>query len=375
MQLPPELQREVMTLVEQTLQRSAWPMRRTLKVLDIPPASYYRWRKAARWEQPRSRSPTGSMYELLDTERRAIINYALKHPEVRHRELAWRMLDAGVCSVSSSSVYRVLREANLVCRWRPSPRVKGAGREARPSRPDEQWQTDIKYVRVGERNYYLLSFMDVYSRYIVHHALLTCMDGLSVSTEAAAAIETLPTQQRSAANDESQPSPGSICSASMHRDEPKPRNDESKTRRPDIQSDHGSGFIAREFAETLRASGVTHKKIRPHTPTDNAEIERYHRTIGERIDEHDLTDFTQAKAVIAGIIDNYNHVRLHSALSFLRPVDYYRGNPETLLAERRRKLITARQLRKQENIRLRQRLLPWPEAKTVSYPKKRSVSL
>ena len=45
--------------------------------------------------RPRSRSGAGSMYELLDSERRAIIDYALKHPEVRHRELAWRMLDEG----------------------------------------------------------------------------------------------------------------------------------------------------------------------------------------------------------------------------------------------------------------------------------------
>ena len=339
-QLPPELQNEVMTLVEQTRQRSRWPIQRTLKALEIPPASYYRWRRAEAWEKPRSRSPTGSMYELLDSERQAIIDYALKHPQVRHRELAWRMLDEGVCGVSSSSVYRLLREANLVCRWKPKAKVKGSGRDAKPGWPDQKWQTDIKYIRVGARNYYLLSFMDVYSRYIVHHELLTCMDGLSVSTEAAAAIETL----------------------------------DSDTR-PDIQSDHGSGFIAREFAETLSDSGVTHTKIRPHTPTDNAEIERYHRTIGDQIDEHDLEDYTQAKAVIASIIDNYNHVRLHSALLFLRPVDYYRGDPEALLAERRRKLRTARELRKQENIRLRQRLLPWPEAETVSYPTRRTVSL
>ena len=84
---------------------------------------------------------------------------------------------------------------------------------------------------------------------------------------------------------------------------------------------------------------------------------------------------TQAKTVIASIIDNYNHIRLHSALSFLRPVDYYRGHPEALLAERRRKLRTARALRKQENIRLRQRLLPWTEVETVCYPRRRTVSL
>ena len=92
--------------------------------------------------------------------------------------------------------------------------------------------------------------MDVYSRYIVHHELLRWMDGLSVSIEAAAAIGTLDGEAR-----------------------------------PDIQSDHGSGFIAREFAETLSETGVTHKKIRPHTPTDNAEIERCQRTIGEQIAE------------------------------------------------------------------------------------------
>jgi len=40
----------------------------------------------------------------------------------------------------------------------------------------------------GARNYYLLSFMDVYSRYIVHHELLAWMDGQGVSVEASAAI-------------------------------------------------------------------------------------------------------------------------------------------------------------------------------------------
>jgi len=339
-QLPPELQREVMALVTQTRQRSGWPARRTLRTLEIVPASYYRWRRQAAWTLPPIRSPAGSLYELLEAERQAVTRYALEHPEVRHRELAWRMLDEGVCGVSSSSVYRVLREADLVCQWKPKAKVQGTGRDARPSRPDEMWQTDIKYVRVGERNYYLLSFLDVYSRYIVHHELLACMDGRSVATEAAAALETL-----------------------------------DRPVRPDIQSDHGSGFVAREFAETLREAGVTHKKIRPHTPTDNAEIERCQRTLGDQIAGHDLEDFTQAKGVIAGIVAEYNDVRLHSALSFLRPVDYYRGHPEALLAERRRKLRTARELRKQENIRLRQRLLPWTEAETVTYPKRRSVSL
>lgn len=91
-----------------------------------------------------------------------------------------------VVALSTSSVYRVSREANRVCGWKPRLKVKGSGRGEPPRRPDERWQTDIQYVRVGARNDYRLSFMDVYSRYIVHHERLTCMDGQSVSAEAAA---------------------------------------------------------------------------------------------------------------------------------------------------------------------------------------------
>jgi len=236
--MPRELQQEVMALVRQTKARSGWPAERTLKVLEISRASYQRWVKSDPQAVPAPRSAPTAMY----------VAYALKHPEIRHRELAWRMLDEEVCAVSAATVYRVLREAGLVCRWKPPVRVKGTGREARPSGPNELWQTDIKYVRGSAGNYYLLSFMDVYSRYIVHHALLRWMDGLTVSTEAAAALEKL-----------------------------------DGLARPLIQSDHGSGFISREFAETLSEFGVTHKKIRPHTPTDNAEIERYHRTLDERL--------------------------------------------------------------------------------------------
>jgi len=206
----------------------------------------------------------------------------------------------------------------------PEDKAKGSGKPALPTKPDQLWRTDIPYTKVKERNYYLLAFIDAYSRYVVHHELLSRMDGLSVSIAAAAAIETLP-----------------------------------KEVRPTIQSDHGSAFIAGEFAKTLSESGVGHSLIRPRTPTDNALIERFNRTLGEKLEEFELENFTQAKEVIDDIIRHYNHERLHSSLNFLRSVDYYRGNPDALLAERRRKLQQARELRKQENLKLRQGMIPW----------------
>ena len=390
-------------MVRQTKARIHWPLRRILRHLEVAPATYHRWRKATlrldgaaladpgaaagasvdgdasegMTSSPAVRACPSSLFETLPAERQAILAYARAHPELRHRELAWKMLDEGACAVSPSTVYRILGEANLVCRWKPRTRRTGHGRAAAPTRPNERWQTDIRYVKVGDRNYYLLAFLDVYSRYIAHHELLRFMDGRSVAIAAAQAIGKLPA------------------------DGP----------RPTIQSDHGSCFIAREFAQTLDGMGVGHHLIRPHTPTDNAHIERCNRTIGERIDEQlealealngtrslktgngmsspnamdspiamnrpepNATAVAAAAAVVAEVIDHYNHRRLHSSLHFLRPVDYYRGNPETLLAERRRKLSTARELRKQENLKLRQRLLPYPAAGVILNSERRVVSL
>lgn len=332
--------------MKQTQQRSRWPLRRILRHLEIAPATYHRWlkRTGEGASAPTARAASASLFEILPAERQRIIDYALTHADLRHRELAWKMLDDNAAAVSPSTVYRVLGESNLVCRWVPRGKRKGAGRGEPPTRPDQNWQTDLRYVKVRERNYYLLAFLDVYSRYIVHHELLRLMDGRSVSIAAATAIGTLPDGLR-----------------------------------PTIQSDHGSCYIAREFAQTLDAMEVGHHLIRPHTPTDNAEIERCNRTIGEKIDDElaalENADFADAERVIDGVIDHYNHHRLHSSLNYLRPVDYYRGDPEPLLAERRRKLQTARELRKQENIKLRQKLLPYKAHETILNSERRVVSL
>jgi transposase-like protein len=120
--LPGELQREVHAVVQQTKRRSGWPVRRTLKQLGVSPASYYRWRGEAGRAKvlaPEASRPV-QVYEATDEEKRAVRAYALKHPGIRHRELAWRMVDEGVAYLSPSTVYRVLKGENLVCPWRVS---------------------------------------------------------------------------------------------------------------------------------------------------------------------------------------------------------------------------------------------------------------
>ena len=315
--------------VEQTKQRSGWSARRTLQALGISRGTYYRWLKEAAWLKPqRGPVPPVQMFEALPEERQAVLAYARQHPTIRHRELAWRMVDEDVAYLSPSTVYRILSSANLVCRMRG--RVKRYREEQeKATRPNQIWGTDLMYLKIGGVDYFYLGFIDEYSRYIVAWELLTGMDGQRVSVAAQAALETLPRNARGELQE-----------------------------KPEIRSDNGSCYISREFHGVLNHYGLTHAKIKPHCPEENGVMERSNRTIREALEEEELETRYQAEDALERIIDWYNMERLHSSLGFLRPVDYYRGEPAKLQEERRRKLAAARHRRRERNLELRQPTLP-----------------
>ena len=60
-----------------------------------------------------------------------------------------------------------------------------------------------------------------------------------------------------------------------------------------------------------------------HCPEENGITERANRTVREALDS--INRF-QAEGALKSIIEHYKHTQLHSALSYLRPVDYYRGD-------------------------------------------------
>jgi len=119
-----------------------------------------------------------------------------------------------------------------------------------------------------------------------------------------------------------------------------------------------SAYISREFGGVLDHYGLSHRRIKPHCPEENGLMERAQRTFGEALEDEELEDYHQAVRVIDRVIRWYNEKRLHSALGFLHPVDYYRGDPKALHEQRRRKLAQARHRRKEKNLGLRQPTLP-----------------
>ena len=167
-----ETKAAVLQIVAQTKKRSGWRVYRTLAALGVPRSVYYAWKGR----------------EVLPEERAAICDFAVQYPKIGYRKLTWMMVDGGVACAGESTVYRVLSEADLLSRWKRSSASSGEY-HFRPIAPNQQWHTDVMYVWIAARFYFLLSFVDAYSRYVVHHKLLIALNGQSVATELAAALK------------------------------------------------------------------------------------------------------------------------------------------------------------------------------------------
>jgi len=116
--------------------------------------------------------------------------------------------------------------------------------------------------------------------------------------------------------------------------------------RPRIISDNGPQFIARDFKEFIRISGMTHVRTAPYYPQSNGKIERWHKSLkAECIRPGTPLTQEDARRLIQQYVDHYNTVRLHSAIGFITPADMLAGKQTEIHAARDRKLDEARQLR------------------------------
>jgi len=276
--------------------------------LGVVASKFYNWRERyGRVNEHNGWVPRDFWLEAW--EKQAILDYQENFPLEGYRRLTFMMLDADVVAVSPSSVWRVLSQAGRLRKWQPKPSRKGTGFE-QPLQPHLHWHVDVSYINVAGTFYYLCSVLDGYSRSIVHWDLRECMKEADIEIILQGAREKYP--------------------------QAKPR----------IISDNGPQFLARDFKEFIRISGMTHVRTSPYYPQSNGKLERWHKSLkSECIRPGTPLTAEDARRMIQRYVDHYNTVRLHSAIGFVTTQDMLTGKQAEIHAARDRKLEAAREKR------------------------------
>ena len=300
----------ILKTVAQARERSGQPVISILSQLELPRATYYRWTGRAQAGQLEDRVVVPHRKALPPTphEVDAVCDGALTFPATGYKRLTWLMVDQDVAYLRPYQVYRILKGRDLLARG-PKPTPKALKRPPAPDHPDQVWHVDLMYLHIRPRWYYLVDIVDGYSRFLVHWSLNLTMEAYTVTLTLQEALDQL-----------SERRPGE----------------------PKIVHDHGSQFISAEWHRFIEATGVTDIPTRVAHPQSNGTLERLHRTHREEgVPEEILTDYYSALDAMTNWGHFYNHVRPHSALKYLCPTDYYRGDPAARLAEREDKLLRA----------------------------------
>jgi len=224
--------------------------------------------------------------------------------------------------LSESSVYRILKVADLI--ESPAYILMQAGdRFQHPTRRrNELWQTDFTYLPVvGWGWYYLSTVLDDYSRKILAWTLGPTMRVDDVT-------ETLDLARAATGVD-------------RVRVEHKPR----------LLSDNGPCYVAKDLGAYLREHEIGHTRGRPYHPMTQGKIERWHRSMKNVVRLENYYSPWELERAIARFVDYYNHERLHEAIGNVTPDDMYHGRQREILTRREKIKRLTLQRRKKENLR------------------------
>lgn len=308
--MPPDLRDEVVDFVQGFTIRAKLPQWWVLLKLAIHPQQFFRWEK--RYGSVNHHNGTIPRdHWLEDWEQEAMLAFHERHPLEGYRRASFMMLDEDVVAVSPATVYRVLKKAGCLNRFKGKPSKKGTGFE-QPVRAHEHWHVDVTYINIAGTFYYLCALLDGYSRYLVHWEIRDRMTSADVETIVQRAKEQYPDA------------------------------------RPRIISDNGPQFIAKDFKEFVRISGMTHVRTSPYYPQSNGKMERWNQTVKvTTIRPHAPGSLEEAQRLVASFVEHYNTKRLHSAVGYVTPADKLAGREEAIWQARDGKLEAARERRRQ----------------------------
>jgi len=311
--VPHDTRDSIVDFMRHWSQRAQIPVRTILAWASLPAGKYHEWKKRyGKVNEHNCWVPRDNWLEACEKE--AIVNFYSEHSQDGYRRVCFMMLDADVVAVSPSTVYRVLKSAGALRRWNGKSTGKGKGFE-QPQKPHEHWHVDISYLNICGTFYYLCGILDGYSRFIVHWEIRETMTEADVEIVIQRALERFPGMA------------------------------------PRIISDNGPQFIARDFKDFIRLSGMTHVRTRLFYPQSNGKIERWHQVLkSECIRPKTPLSLEDARRLVREFVDHYNEVRLHSTIGYIAPVDKLEGREAFIFAKRDQKLALARELRRKRRL-------------------------
>ena len=299
-------------------------VRRTLQLLGIPRTTFYRWHR--RYElggfdalKDRKPRPPQAWNQISQSKRDEIVDLALERTDLSPRQIAFHFTDQQRYFVSESSVYRILREYDLLA----SPDfevITAADKFRTPThRVHELWQTDFTYFEViGWGWYYLSTVLDDYSRYVITWKLGTTMNATDVQATLDDAIALT----------------GVDGVAVRHR--------------PRLLSDNGPAYVSSQLRDYLGERGMAHTRGAPYHPQTQGKIERWHRSMKAVVKLQKYFAPWQLEAALRDWVAYYNNERYHESLNNVTPADVYYGRDIQVLTERDRIKRRTMKLRKKE---------------------------
>lgn len=304
-----------------TVEQSSLGVKRTLAQIGIPRATFYNWYDRYVTEgldglSDRKPSPGAVWNKVPDAVAERLVTLALAEPDLASRELSVRFTEQERYYLSESSVYRILKSRGLLT----APAfivMKAADKFQNPTTAVNQlWQTDFTYIKItGWGWYYLSTVMDDFSRYIITWRLCRTMSAKDVSDTLQDALDATGLK------------------------------DVGVRHRPRLLSDNGPCYVSSELKLWLEENGIPHTRGAPYHPQTQGKIERWHRTLKDRILLENYYLPGDLERQLQEFINHYNTRRYHESLNNLTPECVFTGQGVAVLKKRsdiKRKTIALR---------------------------------
>jgi transposase InsO family protein len=320
---------EILTVIK-TSQQQGVSARRSCAILVIAQRRLVRWQQRTRQGLSLANltpGPKAPLHRVLAEEIDLIVALAKRqeYVDLSHRILAVTAWDQGLFQASFSTVYRVLKERNLMTARGPGGAHNGHSKA--PVRkeltgPNQRWCWDISYLLTFQKGEYLYLYLllDEWSR----KAIQWRISWQQTAEESRRLLE------------------GGLVAQNIL--------DLPEDQRPEVINDRGRQMKAKPIQQLCEEHGMPQLFARPRTPNDNPFIESAFSTV-KRAPAYPgrFLDDRQAVAYFDRYFTWYDTEHYHSGIDYVTPQQAHQGLRQTIVAQRSRQKLAQRRRRRVEN--------------------------